>query len=201
MTNTDAQQNAIKAQAQEHERFRKMCISLAQRIHKADITMRMRLMGEQGTAKVRPLNDKRAIESGATFLSETFVFAVAGSIIIFEANRQRQKELTRRESVEDDIKTLQHEIEYLKRKLKEYNVRLDDYTPLKDLKPLVLRLDDNGDSVDLQTQVQELNSRLDALDRKVEPSIQAHLTKDSQGKLALDTKLEHSEASRGEHIT
>jgi len=32
----------------------------------------MKLMGEKG-AKVRPLNDKKAIENGANFLSETFV--------------------------------------------------------------------------------------------------------------------------------
>jgi uncharacterized protein YlxW (UPF0749 family) len=147
-------------------------------------------MGEQGTAKVRPLNDKKAIENGATFLSETFVFAVAGSIIVFETWRQRRKELTRRESVEDDIRTLQHEIEYLKKKLKEYNVRLDDYTPLKDANPMVLKLDDNGNTIDIQAQVKELNTRLDALDKKVEPSIQAHLIKDQQGKLNLDTEPE-----------
>lgn len=135
--------------------------------------MRMRLLGEEGTAKVRPLNDKRAIETGATFLSETFVFAVAGSIVVFEAYRQRQKELNRRETVEDDIKTLQHEIEYLKRKLREYNVRLDDYKPLKDVNPKVLRLDENGDSVDLTVQLQELSGRLDALEQVDTPKEQA----------------------------
>ncbi|ONH67678.1 ERAD-associated E3 ubiquitin-protein ligase HRD1 [Cyberlindnera fabianii] len=164
--------NAIKAQAKEHEPFRRMCVSLAQRVHKTDVSLRMNLLGENGTAKVRPLNENKAIENGANFLSESFVFAVAGGIIIYEANRQRQKELNRREAVEDDIKTLQHEIEYLKKKLAEYHVRLDDYVPPADMKPKVLKLDQHGNMIDIHKQMDALNARMEKLDRahSAEPS-------------------------------
>ncbi|KAH3675641.1 hypothetical protein WICMUC_002558 [Wickerhamomyces mucosus] len=131
--------NILKAQALEHELFKRLCIALAQRIHRTDVTLRMKLMGEKG-AKVRPLNDKKAVENGANFLSETFIFSVAGSIILFESWRQRQKELNRRETIADDIKTLQDEIDYLKRKLTENNFKLDDYRPPKDIKPLYLKM-------------------------------------------------------------
>lgn len=69
---------------------------------------------------------------------------MAGAVVLFESYRQRQKELTRRENVADDIKTLQCEIEYLKNKLEEYDVKLDDFVPPKDINPLVLKVDDNG---------------------------------------------------------
>lgn len=190
-SSTNNNKNVIKAQAKDHEVFRKLCIRLAQRVHKTDVTVRLRLLGEKGSTKVRPLNDTKAIESGANFLSETFVFAVAGVIIVLEGWRTRQKEITRRVGVEDDIKTLQHEIEYLKKKLKEYHVRLDDYKPLADLKPSVLKLDEQGNSIDIQMEVSELNKRLDAL----EPSIQAHLaiTKNTLGaKTAVETPNEIS---------
>lgn len=149
-----------------------MCVSLAQRVHKTDVSLRMNLLGENGTAKVRPLNENKAIENGANFLSESFVFAVAGGIIIYEANRQRQKELNRREAVEDDIKTLQHEIEYLKKKLAEYHVRLDDYVPPADMKPKVLKLDQHGNMIDIHKQMDALNARMEKLDRahSAEPS-------------------------------
>ncbi|CCH42512.1 OPA3-like protein [Wickerhamomyces ciferrii] len=124
----------------------------------------MKLMGEKG-AKVRPLNDKRAIENGANFLSETFVFAVAGGLILFESYRQRQKELSRRETVADDIKTLQYEIQYLKRKLKEYNVKLDDYIPPDDVKPLVLKLDQNGNEVELDVVMDKLKERIKKIEQ------------------------------------
>lgn len=59
-------------QATQHESFKRFCISIAQRLHKTDVNLRMKLLGQKG-AKVRPLNDKKAIENGATFLSEGFI--------------------------------------------------------------------------------------------------------------------------------
>lgn len=138
--NTNIIKNALKAQAKEHERFKKICVGLAQGLHKADVRLRMGLLGTEHASKVRPLNENKAIENGATFLSESFIFSVAGGLILFESWRQRQKELSRRESIADDIRTLQYEINYLKKKLKEYNVRLDDYIPPVDYNPSVLKV-------------------------------------------------------------
>lgn len=155
--------NILKAQAIEHEFFKRACIWIAQRLHKTDVSLRMKLMGEKG-AKVRPLNDKKAVENGANFLSETFIFSVAGGIVLFESWRQRQKELSRRETIADDIKTLQYEIDYLKNKLKEYNVRLDDYKPPKDVQPLYLKLDESGNIIGLSEELQKSNIKVSDTD-------------------------------------
>lgn len=57
--------------------------------------------------RIRPLSEAKAIESGATFISEAFLFGVAGSLIIFEAWRSRRKENTRREDVADRLAELE----------------------------------------------------------------------------------------------
>ena len=78
--------------------------------------------------RIRPLSEAKAIDSGATFISETFLFGVALSTIMFEAWRQRRKEVSRRSDVaeklqeleeKDRAKTalleeLQHEVEELR---------------------------------------------------------------------------------------
>ena len=60
---------------------------------------------------IRPLSEAKAIESGAGFLSETFLFLVAGGLIVFETMRSRRKESTRREDVEGRLMELQNRIE------------------------------------------------------------------------------------------
>lgn len=57
--------------------------------------------------KIRPLSEAKAIESGATFISEAFLFGVAGSLIFFEAWRSRRKETNRREDVADRLAELE----------------------------------------------------------------------------------------------
>jgi hypothetical protein len=57
--------------------------------------------------RIRPLTEAKAIDTGATFISETFLFLVAGSLIVFEAWRSRRKENTRREDVADRLVELE----------------------------------------------------------------------------------------------
>lgn len=131
--------NTIKSQAKQHPRFRTVCISFAQFMHRSDVHLRMKLLGEDNI-KVRPLNDVKAIDNGATFLSESFIFSVAGGLILFESYRSRRKELARRESVADDIKALQDEIEWLKTRLEQKNIlNGDKYQLPQDVKPLILK--------------------------------------------------------------
>ena len=56
---------------------------------------------------IRPLSEAKAIESGANFLSESFLFLVAGGLIVFETMRSRRKEATRREDLDDRLTELQ----------------------------------------------------------------------------------------------
>lgn len=152
----DAPQNQIKAQAREHERFRHVCVSMAQALHRFDMRLRLGSIHdttasqkkaaaeaevkkhlptsptaktqaqskaeEEAIAKaqaaadeaakprhyrIRPLSESKAIESGANFISETFLFLVAGGLIVFESWRSRRKESTRREGVEDRLSELE----------------------------------------------------------------------------------------------
>ncbi|KZF26096.1 hypothetical protein L228DRAFT_279339 [Xylona heveae TC161] len=154
--------NQIKAQAREHERFRRVCVSFAQSLHQLDMRLRLGLLrdtaaierqaakeaaaaqakkhkheiptvkteaqtkaDETAAAKsktkgqteekpkpapaprIRPLSEAKAIDSGANFISETFLFLVGGGLILFESFRSRRKENTRREDVADKINELQ----------------------------------------------------------------------------------------------
>ncbi|KKZ63108.1 hypothetical protein EMCG_02485 [[Emmonsia] crescens] len=153
--------NQIKAQAREHERFRRICISFAQSLHRLDMRLRLGLLQssaaiekqvareaaaeaqakkhkhniatvkteaqtklEESLAtkqkeksqeppkppppiRIRPLSEAKAIDSGATFISETFLFLVAGGLIVFEAFRSRRKETSRREDVAERLAELE----------------------------------------------------------------------------------------------
>lgn len=129
--------NILKRQAKEHRLFKEMCIALAQRMHIADIVLRSKLTPSKFSKTIRPLNDEKAVENGATLLSEAFVFSVTGTVVVWETLRQRQKELDRRDQVTQDINFLQSEIEELKsltasqaiqlKALEAKNGRLDDW--------------------------------------------------------------------------
>lgn len=106
-------------------------------MHQADVKLRMRILGEKNI-RVRPLNDAKAIDNGAAFLSETIIFSVAGGLILFESIRSRRKELARRESVADDIEALQDEIEWLKGQLKKQNIIKEEYKLPENVKPTII---------------------------------------------------------------
>lgn len=56
---------------------------------------------------IRPLSESKAIESGATFISESFLFLVAGGLVLFESWRSRRKTATRREDVDARLEELE----------------------------------------------------------------------------------------------
>ncbi|KAG9948996.1 hypothetical protein KCU85_g4633, partial [Aureobasidium melanogenum] len=57
--------------------------------------------------RIRPLSETRAIELGANFLSESFIFGVAVGLLVWDQWRSRRKESTRREGVEDRLDALE----------------------------------------------------------------------------------------------
>lgn len=106
--------NVIKGQAKQHTTFKSMCITLAQQMHRIDVILRSRITPSLYVKKIRPLNDEKAVENGATILSELFVFGVTGSVVVWETLRQRNKEISRREQVLRDIELLRSQIEELR---------------------------------------------------------------------------------------
>lgn len=101
--------NQIKIQARSHPIFRRQCIRVAQIMHKSEAGLRFKLLNEKD-AVTKPLNDARAIETGANFVAETFVFSVAGGLILFESWRARRKDQQRRQGVSDDIENMQQRV-------------------------------------------------------------------------------------------
>ncbi|KAF2164150.1 hypothetical protein M409DRAFT_56856 [Zasmidium cellare ATCC 36951] len=67
--------------------------------------------------KIRPLSEARAIELGANFFSEAFIFAVAVGILLAETWRSRKKESSQRNDVAERLEQLETEVESLRAKL------------------------------------------------------------------------------------
>lgn len=68
---------------------------------------------EKKKVKIRPLSDARAIELGANFFSETFIFAVAVALLLAENYRSRSKESARRDDVAERLEGLEAQVEEL----------------------------------------------------------------------------------------
>lgn len=56
---------------------------------------------------IRPLSESKAIDAGANFISEAFLFAVAAGLVFAEAMRNRKKELNRRDIVAERLDLLE----------------------------------------------------------------------------------------------
>lgn len=72
-----------------------------------------------GKVKIRPLSDARAIELGANFFSEAFIFAVAVGLILAENFRSSRKSSQRRDEVSERLEALEAQVERLQ---KEHNL-------------------------------------------------------------------------------
>ena len=62
---------------------------------------------EKAKPRIRPLSEAKAIDTGANFVSESFLFLVSLGLIGFEWSRREKKENTRREDVADRIGELE----------------------------------------------------------------------------------------------
>ena len=57
--------------------------------------------------RIRPLSETKAIDAGANFISETFLFAIAAGLILFETFRSRRKEAKRKDVVQERLDLLE----------------------------------------------------------------------------------------------
>lgn len=74
--------------------------------------IRKRLKGRR--RKIKPLSESKAIDSGATFISESFLFLVAGGLIVWESWRRESKEGRRRDEVQMRLEKLEEEMDGLR---------------------------------------------------------------------------------------
>ena len=64
--------------------------------------------------KIRPLSDARAIELGANFFSETFIFLVAVGLLLAENFRSKRAASNRRDEIQDRLDSVEAQLERLK---------------------------------------------------------------------------------------
>lgn len=88
-------------------------------------------MEERTKPRIRPLSEQKAIETGANFASETFIFAVGIGVIVFEQWRQRRKAKTARDDIREDLEELQLELKAVKAELEEWKTKHPEPAPSK----------------------------------------------------------------------
>ncbi|KAG9317963.1 optic atrophy 3 protein-domain-containing protein [Chiua virens] len=103
----------LKNQAKQHETFRNICVSLAQKMHTAEISLRTNILGEPARHNIRPLSETKAIENGANTLAESFLFVVAAALILGENYRSSSKQSKRRDDVDEKLENLLSTVERL----------------------------------------------------------------------------------------
>ncbi|SPO32326.1 uncharacterized protein UTRI_02883 [Ustilago trichophora] len=101
----------LKSQAAQHESFKKICIALAQRMHRTEMALRTNLLPNGVQQKVRPLNDAKAIANGANAISEGFLFFVAAALILGETYRGSRKKAEQRDRTEESLNQLKDQME------------------------------------------------------------------------------------------
>lgn len=79
--------------------------------------------------RIRPLPEAKAIELGANFVSETFIFTVGISVILFENWRQRRKARNQRDDIREDLEEMQAELKSVKAELEEYKTLAKEQQP------------------------------------------------------------------------
>ena len=76
----------------------------AAKVHEKD---KARDKATKAKPHIRPLSESKAIDSGANFISESFLFTVGLSLILFETWRSRRKEQNRRNDVAEKLAELE----------------------------------------------------------------------------------------------
>lgn len=85
----------IADKAKESRIFRDwLCIPVAQKFNYIEVKFKIYTMnlGMGRVTKVPPLSESRAVEKGSELLSEFIILTIASSILVFEFNRQSDKE-------------------------------------------------------------------------------------------------------------
>ncbi|KAH9483560.1 OPA3-like protein [Psilocybe cubensis] len=108
----------IKEQARQHERFRGLCVNLAQFMYRSEVKLRTNILGEPAK-HIRPLSEAKAIDNGANALAEGFLFTVAAALIIGETWRSSRNQSKRRDTVDDQLEDLGARIAGLNTRIEE----------------------------------------------------------------------------------
>lgn len=119
----------VKKQAKDRPAFRRACSQLAQLYHRLEVRLRRGLASNSpaesnASAHIKPLDEQKAIELGASFIGEAIVFGVAGLALVLEAQRTHRAEMARRRAIERKFEQAFSEIDQLNRRNAELQSRM-----------------------------------------------------------------------------
>jgi hypothetical protein len=84
---------------------------------------------ERTKPRIRPLSEQKAIEMGANFAAETFIFAVGIAVILVEQWRQRRKARNARDDIREDLEEVQNELKAVRAELEDMKTRHPEPAP------------------------------------------------------------------------
>lgn len=118
----------IKQQAKDHPKFKEVCVRCAQFYHRLDVRMRRRLAARAGeevaSGSIRPLDEQKAVDLGASFIGEAVIFGVAGILLVADSARSHRAEAARRRIIEDKFEQLFADVLGLTERLEEQQRQL-----------------------------------------------------------------------------
>lgn len=82
----------FKGYVMTHPKGRQAALSLAQRLHRVEVTVARRADGKEGRAFIGEMTEERGVELASKLASEGFVFAVGAGLVGLEYERNRRKE-------------------------------------------------------------------------------------------------------------
>lgn len=82
-------------------------------MHKFETITTRKMYGLASNSVIPPLNEERAIASGAQMLSETIIFSMAGGILMFEYARSSEKDALKAAQLRGELDRLQLQIDQL----------------------------------------------------------------------------------------
>lgn len=121
--------NRIKVEVRRHPKFSELCTNIGQMMHQ--VTSRLNVMASgYKILQVEPLAADEALARGINFVSESFIFGVAGGILVFEYQRSEAKSAAKALQVEEENRRYQQylddKFQNLYREIKSISTRLDD---------------------------------------------------------------------------
>lgn len=132
----------VKKRAINNAFFRNyICMPPAQLYHWCDVRMKMYLSNiirTKDSVPIPKLNEQAAIELGANLLGEAVIIGVASSILLWEYNRQKEKENQREEEESEFVNNLENRITDLAFANEELDTRLRELTRLVYATPAIM---------------------------------------------------------------
>ena len=103
-----------------------VCIPVAQLFHFYEVRVKMATLnlGTGKVTKVPKLSETQAVQQGAELLSEMIILTIASSILIYEYNRQKEKEEAKEEKIKADREAIKDKIYNLEVKVEKQSVQI-----------------------------------------------------------------------------